>query len=233
MQAWVDWAMGPAFRFALAFLVLGLIRHVALTIWEINRAVRRAGDPNFPWKKLFVETVKWLVPIQKIGHRLYYGLTTFPYHIGVIIVPLFLAGHIALVRETLHISWPAIPRLLADALTLVVLLATVAIILERALARDSRAISRFSDYAIPIVVAVPFLSGFLMMHPSMNPMPFMATMFIHVMSVNLLFVLIPLTKLSHMVLLPTVQVITEVAWHFTPDGGAKVAVALGKENEPV
>jgi len=233
MEAWLDWAMGPAFRFSLAFLVLGLLRHKILTFYEIHRAVRRAGDPNFPWKKLAVETARWLFPIGKISNRLYYSLTTVPYHIGVIIVPLFLAGHIALVNEATGLSWPAIPRFLADFLTLVVLFCTAALILERALARDSRHLSRASDYAILLVVALPFATGFLAMHPAMNPFPFEATMFAHVMSANLLFILIPITKLSHMVLLPTAQVITEVAWHFTPDGGAKVAVALGKESEKV
>lgn len=233
MQSWLDWAMGPVFRFSLAFLVLGLIRHAILTVYEIHRAVRRAGDPVFPWKKLFVETVKWLFPVQKIGNRLYSSLTSLPYHVGVILVPLFLAGHVALIKESTGLAWPTIPRLLADILTIVVLICTVALILERAMAKDSRSLTRFSDYAILVVVALPFVTGYLAMHPAINPFRFEPTMFAHVMSANLLFILIPITKLSHMVLLPTAQVISEVAWHFTPDGGAKVAMALGKENDRV
>ena len=58
-------------------------------------------------------------------------------------------------------------------------------------------------------------------------------MLIHVMSANLIFVLIPLTKLSHIVLMPAAQVVADVAWRFTPDAGRKIALALGKENEPV
>jgi hypothetical protein len=53
------------------------------------------------------------------------------------------------------------------------------------------------------------------------------------LSANLLLVLIPLTKLSHMVLLPATQLVTELAWHFPPDAGSKVAVSLGKESEPI
>ncbi len=48
-----------------------------------------------------------------------------------------------------------------------------------------------------------------------------------------MFVLIPLTKLSHMVLIPGVQLVSEVAWHWPPDAGSKLAVTLGKENEPI
>ena len=46
-------------------------------------------------------------------------------------------------------------------------------------------------------------------------------------------VAVPLTKLSHMVLLPFTQLVSELAWHFPPDAGRRVAVALGKEHEPV
>ena len=104
---------------------------------------------------------------------------------------------------------------------------------ERVASRDTRALSRFQDYALPLVVAVPFASGFLVMHPGLNPFPFEATLLVHVMSANLLLVLIPLTKLSHMVLLPVTQLVSEVAWHWPPDAGSKVAVTLGKEGEPI
>ena len=43
----------------------------------------------------------------------------------------------------------------------------------------------------------------------------------------------PLTKLSHMILMPFTQLVSELAWHFPPDAGTRVAVTLGKENEPI
>ena len=58
-------------------------------------------------------------------------------------------------------------------------------------------------------------------------------MLVHVLSADILLVLIPMTKLSHSVLLPSTQLISEVAWHWPADAGAKVAIALGKEGDPV
>jgi hypothetical protein len=80
---------------------------------------------------------------------------------------------------------------------------------------------------------VPFASGFFVMHPFVNPFSYEAMLLVHVMSANVLFILIPITKLSHMVLIPTVQVISEVAWHWPPDAGSKVAATLRKEHEPI
>jgi nitrate reductase gamma subunit len=155
------------------------------------------------------------------------------FHIAIIVVPIFLAGHIALLKSGIGLSWPAISNGLADVLTITAVGTAVLLVLQRATARDSRALSRFSDYALPVLIAVPFISGFLVMHPTWNPFSYDATLFVHVMSANALLVLIPLTKLSHMVLLPATQLVSELAWHFPPDAGKKVGVELGKEGQPI
>ena len=33
--------------------------------------------------------------------------------------------------------------------------------------------------------------------------------------------------------MPSVQLVTEIAWHWPPDAGSKLAATLGKEEEPV
>lgn len=233
METWLQWARGPVFLLAFSFMALGLIRHVVLTAWEMARAVRRAGDKNIPYGQLIVATLKWLLPVGKLRSRLLFGLTTLAFHITILLVPIFLAGHIALWARGLGVSWPALPNQAADVLTLLAIFTAVALVLQRALARDTRALSRFQDFALPLLVALPFASGFLVMHPSISPVSHEAAMLVHVMSANLLLVLIPVTKLSHIALMPSVQLVTEIAWHWPPDAGSKLGVTLGKEEEPV
>ena len=233
MEAWLEWARGPLFWAALTFAVLGLLRHLAITIWEIGRAVQRAGDRDLPYRQLALATVKWLVPAGKVRNQLGLSLTTVAFHISILLVPLFLAGHIALWQRGLGLSWPALPNIVADILTVVAVAAAVAVVLERALARASRHLSRFQDYVLPLVIAVPFVSGFLVMHPQWNPFAFQAALLVHVLSANLVLILTPLTKITHCVLLPLTQLVSEVAWHFPPQSGSKVAAALGKEGEPI
>ena len=43
MDAWLEFARGPVFLFALAFMVLGLLRHVFVTSFEVVRTMRRAS----------------------------------------------------------------------------------------------------------------------------------------------------------------------------------------------
>jgi len=233
MESWLDWARGPAFWTAFTFMVLGLARHAGLMIWEVIRAIRRAGDQKIPYGDLLLSTIKWMVPLGKMRSRWYYSLGTLGFHVSVILVPVFLAGHIALWKRGVGVSWPAIPNILADVLTITAIFTALLIVIFRALPRDSRALSRFQDYALPLAISVPFTSGFLMMHPALNPLAFETMFFIHVLSANLVLLLVPLTKVRHCLLLPFTQLVSEVAWHFTPDAGSRVGKALGKEGEPI
>jgi len=80
---------------------------------------------------------------------------------------------------------------------------------------------------------IPFTTGYLAMHPALNPFDYNATMLVHVMSGNLILVLLPFSKLSHAVLFPTTQLLSEMAWHLAPGSGENVALTLGKEHEPI
>ena len=90
--------------------------------------------------------------------------------------------------------------------------------------RDARALNRPVDLAIPFLLLVTFLAGFLAMHPTLNPFPFHATLLAHVLAANFAFVLVPFTKLVHMVTFPATQLVSEVGWHFPPDAGERVSV---------
>ena len=233
MDTWLEWARGPAFRACLAFMILGLIRHMAIILYETFRNVWRAGDKTLPYRAVTQTTLSWLVPVGRLRDRFVYSATTLLFHVSIIVVPLLLGGHILLWERGIGVSWPAIPNGLADALTILALSCAALLIVQRATARDTRSLSRASDYVLPAIVALPFASGFLVMHQSVNPFSFPAMMLLHVASADLLLLLIPITKLSHCALLPWTQLVSEVAWHFPSKSGSEVALLLGKEDEPV
>jgi nitrate reductase gamma subunit len=233
MDYWVEWARGPAFIFSFAFMILGLVRHLVVTLWETGASWRRAGDKSLPLRQIARSTLQWLFPAGKIAQSPFFSLTSVVFHIAILIVPVFLAGHIALWARGTGLTWPAIPNEIADVLTIVAAVAALALIVQRIAAKSTRALSRFRDYALPLIIALPFVSGFLVMHPTLNPYSYSSVLFIHVMSSNLLMILIPLTKLTHAVLLPGVQLVSELGWHWPPDAGSKRAAALGKEGESI
>jgi nitrate reductase gamma subunit len=214
-------------------MVLGLARHVVVTVSEVRRMLRQAGDKDVAYRRVLLATVKWLFPVTRFRQRVLYSVTTLTFHVAVIVVPIFLAGHIALVQAGIGVSWPGIPHEAADVLTIIAVVTALLLIAQRVLARDSRSLSRFQDYALPIAVAAPFVSGFLVVHTAWNPFPFDATLLVHVLTADALLVLIPVTKLSHIVLLPAAQLVSELAWHFPPDAGERVGMQLGREGHVI
>ena len=55
MPLWMTLAKGPAFLFVLTVLVLGLLRLVILTTWDIVTAIRRAGDRRLPYRQIALQ----------------------------------------------------------------------------------------------------------------------------------------------------------------------------------
>jgi len=233
METWLNFARGPLFWFAIVFAGLGVGRLVVITCWEIVRAYYRAGDRTTNFKAVAKATRQWMIPMNVVKTRAFYGLTSLALHVGILLTPILLAGHIALIHEATGLWWPGIPNILADILTVVVLLSVLALIVQRVVRPEVRASSLFQDHAVLLLIALPFASGFLVMHPGLNPIPFNVTLLVHVLSADLVLILIPLTKISHCLLMPLSQLAAETSWHWPPDAGSKVAVALKKENEPI
>jgi nitrate reductase gamma subunit len=229
----LEWARGPAFVASFILMVLGLARNLLLTIWGVIQSLRKAGDKSLPWKNLISTSLAWLLPLKKLKERRWYSLASILFHIGLILVPVFLIEHVSLWRRGIGIGWPTISQSLADGLTLLTLGAIAALLIGRLGSRNARALTRGRDVILMLLIALPFATGFLAAHPSLNPFNYDTSMLIHVLSSNLLMCLIPFTKLCHCILLPLTQLVAEVGWHFPPNTGTRVAESLGKEVESV
>jgi len=57
-------------------------------------------------------------------------------------------------------------------------------------------------------------------------------MLIHVLSADLIMVMIPFTKIAHCMLLPLSQLVTGISWKFPPGAGDRVIETLGYEDRP-
>jgi nitrate reductase gamma subunit len=234
MEAWVTFARGPLWQLAVAILALGVLRQLALTLGELVLARRRAGDQVLPVRSLFRRSLGWILPVHALrGTRIPYTLASLVFHAGVLLVPLFLSGHVQLIRRGLGIGWPGLPSAAADTLTLGALGALAALAFLRIVDRASRVLSGFQDWFLLGLCGLVFLSGYAVAHPAANPLPFPTTYLVHLLSAELLLILLPFTKLAHALLFPFTQVSWELGWHFVPGAGERVRAALGKEGERI
>ena len=233
METWIQFGRGPLFRLAFALMLLGLLRSVVLTIVGVVEAYRRNPDKIVNWRAVRRQTFGWLVPINRFWHeRPAYSTVSILFHAGLLLVPPFLAAHTLLWRRSAGFAWPAIPQRLADYLTCLAIVAGLGLFLSRLFDRASRRLSRKQDYAWPLLLVTPFLTGFICSNLAIGPKAYETMMLVHVYSANLIMLLIPFTKIAHCVLAPFSQLVTAVAWKFPAGAGDLVAATLGYADRP-
>lgn len=233
MDLWIETARGPFFRIALTIMILGLGYRVAVVVLQIGTAWYRAADRRLPGVDIAAATLGWLVPVHLLRSRPVYSAASFLFHVGVIVVPLFLVGHVALLAGILPRSWPTLNSTVADSITLACLAALVVLLVGRVVVKSARKLSRAQDVLILVALLTTILSGFLAAHPTRSPFDARTMLLFHILGGNLVLVLIPTTKIAHCVLYPFTQLLFQLGWHFPAETGRHVAVALAKEDEPI
>ena len=233
MDLWIETARGPFFRVALTIMILGLGYRVVVVVLQIATAWRRAADRRLPGMDIAAATLGWLVPVRLLRSRPVYSAASFLFHVGVIVVPLFLVGHAALLAGILPRGWPTLNSTVADGLTLACLAALVVLLVGRVAVKSARKLTRAQDVLILVVLLMTVLFGFLAAHPTQSPVNARSMLLFHILGGNLVLVLIPTTKIAHCVLYPFTQLLFQLGWHFPAETGRHVAVALAKEDEPI
>ena len=227
MSDFLQFARGPLFAATFVFMVLGLLRHVLLRTWAIVVALRRTPNRNVPWWKVIRKTAGWVVPVQHVYRAApVLSIASILFHIAILAVPALLVDHVYLWSRGVGITLPALGAGTADTLTLLAITTGSFLLLFRLLNRTARNMSSFADYALLVVVVLPFVTGWFAAHPKTSPLAYQTMMLLHVLSAELTFVLLPFTKLAHVVLYPFDRLSTDVFWRFVPGAGDRVAAAL-------
>jgi nitrate reductase gamma subunit len=229
MEQWIDFARGPLFALTFSIMILGLVRLIIIQIYTIVAGKGRRLI-NAPWKKIFQEALSWLVPVKHLipGTKIF-SIVSFLCHIGLIIVPLFIANHIVLWEDFFKVDLPQLGKTVADYLTLFTIACLFILLGFRIFSMSLRSMSRKSDYLLLVLILIPFTTGYMMLHPEFNPFSWNFIMLTHLLSAELLFLLIPFTKLAHVVLF-FFDRISAIHWQLRPGAGNRVAEILyGKE----
>lgn len=233
MDAWIDLAKGPLFRVSLAVCLLGVAYRFGVAIWQIRAAHSRAGDKNLPVSVIVRTTLTWLLPLRLLRTRPVYGVASFAFHAGIVLLPLCYVGHVTLWGGVLPSWWPRLATGPSDVLTLAALVGLAAILISRLFVSGARDLTRAGDAGILLLLIALAGSGWWAAHPATSPFAPRAMLLVHMLVGNLALILTPYTKIVHCVLAPLTQLIGEVGWRFPADSGKRVAVALAKENEPI
>lgn len=190
------WARGPGFDIAMTIFVVGMLLRLLeiLSLGTkpdlsaprgsgIEGAVRTVIGRSLPRKQVFARE-----PLRIING--------YVLHIGFFIVLFLYEPHIELFQTAFGISWPGLPSGMVDAVAAITIVSLVAALVMRLNAKVLRFISTWDDYIAWVVTLLPVLTGYMTYSHLMLPYTMMLA--VHILSVELLMVVAPFSKLTHM-----------------------------------
>jgi nitrate reductase gamma subunit len=159
---------------------------------KTNLAEAKGSEMSSGLRTIITRTV----PDASTFKRSAFTITTgYIFHIGLFIVIFLYAPHILLFKDVLGFGWPALPSTVIDAVTVVTIIALIAVLVHRLKDPVKRFLSNFDDYLGWFVTILPLVTGYIAFHRVGMPAPTLIA--IHILSVELLMVVFPFTKLMH------------------------------------
>ncbi len=193
------WSRGPGLAIAVSIFAFGVV----LRLFEIYSLGRKAdlAKPRVNTKACAGATVwRRMLPDMHILRRspITY-VAGYLFHFGLFVVVFLYAPHIKLIESTLGLSWPALPSALVDLVAVLTLISLVVVLVNRITDPVKRLLSGFEDYLTWAVTLLPVLTGYMAYHHLM--FPYQTMLALHILSVELLLVIFPFTKLMHAITL--------------------------------
>lgn len=189
---------GPALWATFIIFIGGLVIRIA-HLYRISRKKDRViyNHASFNWGLKSI--LFWLLPWGSAAMRQQpvFTFMVFMFHITLLATPLLLDAHNILWDESWGISIWSLPDAFSDAMTIILLVSVIYLVVRRIVRNEVRILTETWDYVLLGITALPFLTGFLTYH-QFGPYEFM--MILHLLTAEILLILIPITKLAHMIL---------------------------------
>lgn len=154
--------------------------------------------PFISLKHTLKSLLHWMIPFASVNWRKRWVITTvtFLFHIGLVILPLFLLAHNVLIYESWGISWWTVSEGLGDLVTIGVMGCCTFFLLRRIFAPEVKFVSFADDLLFLAIAILPFLTGFLAYHQWL--LPHKTMVILHMLFGEIMLIAIPFTRLGHM-----------------------------------
>lgn len=200
MNGFINFIMGPMVWISFLIFVFGVLYNIIRVI-----VAAKAKEPfvfEYMQLKYSLRSIgAWLIPFFPKSTRqqpVFYAVS-YLFHLALFLAPIFLMSHIMLIEEAFGITWFALNDGVADILTLIVIAALIFFTVRRMIQPEVKFLTSFSDYLLIAVVCLPFITGFLAYHQFFA---YRWITIIHVICGELMLILLPFSRLRHMILAP-------------------------------
>jgi nitrate reductase gamma subunit len=189
------WVRGPAFDVATVILCAGIVVRL-LEIFLMGRKRNLAEARGSAMAGGLGTMLRRTLPDPGTFKRSSVTLVTgWVFHIGLFVTIFLFVPHILVFERALGIGWPGLPSNIVDAVAVITMIALIVKLIHRLRDPVLRLLSEFNDYLVWAVTILPLITGWLAFHRIGAVPPVLIA--IHILSVELLMVLFPFTKLAH------------------------------------
>jgi nitrate reductase gamma subunit len=191
----LTWVRGPGLDIALAVFLLGVVWRL-FEVYGLGRKKDLSAPRHAPGASGWHTIARRSLPpagMMKASPVTYIG--GYVFHIGLALIVFLFAPHIKLIEGLFGLSWPGLPSQVIDLVTVVTLAAMVVVLVDRIKKPVKRYLSTFEDWFTWTVTFLPVLTGWLAVQHLL--LPYTAMLALHILSVEILLVVLPFTKLFH------------------------------------
>lgn len=191
----LNWVRGPGFQIAVIVFIAGIIIRFA-EILLLGRKANIAEAKGSEMSGGLRTIASRFVPDKDTFKRSSFTIVAgYLFHIGLFVTIFLFAPHILMFKDVIGFGWPSIPTPIVDALTVVSIIALLALLVNRMRDNVLKFLSTKEDYLVWMLTILPLITGYIAFHRIGMTAPTLLA--IHILSVELLLVIFPFTKLMH------------------------------------
>ncbi len=191
----LNWVRGPGFQIATVIFIAGVIirfGEILLLGRKGNLAEAKGSEMRSGLRTIVTRSVPDKSTFQRSTFTVVAG---YIFHLGLFITIFLFAPHMLMFKEVLGFGWPSIPTAIVDATAVVTIIALLAVLAHRMRHTVLKFISTKEDYFVWFATILPLVTGYMAFHRIGTTAPTLLA--IHILSVELLLVVFPFTKLMH------------------------------------
>ena len=191
----LSWVRGPGFQLASIIFVAGIVIRL-LEILMLGRKPNLAEAKGSEMISGLKTIISRSIPDSgKFKTSSFTIVAGYIFHLGLFVTIFLFAPHILLLKSIVGFGWPSLPTQIVDATAVVSIIALLAILAHRLSNRVLRFLTNGEDLLVWFVTLAPLLTGYVAFHRiGLTPPTLLA---LHILSVELLMVVFPFTKLMH------------------------------------
>lgn len=191
----LNWVRGPGFQIAVIIFIAGIIIRFA-EILLLGRKANLAEAKGSEMSGGLRTIMSRFVPDKDTFKRSSFTIVAgYLFHIGLFVTIFLFAPHILMFKDVIGFGWPSLPTAIVDALTVVSIIALLALLVNRMRDNVLKFLSTKEDYLVWMLTILPLITGYIAFHRIGMTAPTLLA--IHILSVELLLVVFPFTKLMH------------------------------------